>query len=345
MRHFIHLRSLAIALILLGAPAITLSADIPPVEGSWRQLESVEDVVAAYPRRMRSLVDRLDLDRPGLETVRAAYEAGELAAAAEALLAYYREADSGAWLRSGPDEVGERGRQIADDAVADRFTQQGTTDRVPRDEGGHLEWTYRGPQDDRQFAVFVNRHQYFPSLVALWHVTGEDIYAATVDRLVRDWVTAYGTAPEKPKPIDVWTPLNPGIRMAGPWPRAFYGLQEAEVFTPAARLLLLYTVPQHAEFLQEHLWEGHNFATMQMNGLGTLGAAFPEFKQAGHWRTFAVEQTLREFELQVYPDGVQKELTASYHWVALRNFEQLARSLQKGGYEVPGKFQSRLEAM
>ena len=311
----------------------------------WKQLTSAADVAEAHPERMRALIERLDLDRPGLADVRSAWQADDLDKACEALVEYYRTCDSGAWLREVKGEPGERTREIAGNAVNDRFEQQGTVDQVPRGEDGRLDWTYTGPKDDFQFAVFLNRHHYFNALVTMWHGTAEAKYAQAVDRLVKDWVLAHGQAPAEAKPRAVWTPLNPGIRMSGPWPRAFYGLQQADALTPAARLLLLSTVPEHAAFLQDHLRAGHNFATMQMNGLGTIGAAFPEFKKADHWRNFAIEQVLRELETQVYPDGVQKELTASYHWVSLSNFAQLANNLRSAGHDVPTSYRARLEKM
>lgn len=308
-------------------------------------LQTVGEVVRACPTRLESLLNALDLERDGLAAVREAGLAGDVGAACKALLAYYRHGPSGAWLRHAAQEPGQRTRDVADNAVAGRFEQQGTVDCVPEDADGFLDWTHKGPLDDLQFAVFLNRHQYFPALVAMWSATGEEKYAATVDQLVKDWVLSYGEAPGGPNPREVWTTLNPGIRMATPWPRAFYGLQDSEAFSPAARLLLLWTVPEHAAFLQQHVRPGHNFATMQMNGLGTLGAAFPEFKDAAEWRRFAVDQIMREFTEQVYPDGVQKELTAAYHWVSLNNFEQLATTLAAAGYGLPDGYRQNVEAM
>ena len=47
----------------------------------------------------------------------------------------------------------------------------------------------------------------------------------------------------------------------------------------------------------------------------------------------------------VYPDGVQNELTAHYHYVALLNFEKFANTCTEAGIELPESFKKRLLLM
>jgi hypothetical protein len=45
----------------------------------WQELVSVDDVCKAYPEEMKSMLGAYDLDYPGLEKVKQAYEGGEIA--------------------------------------------------------------------------------------------------------------------------------------------------------------------------------------------------------------------------------------------------------------------------
>jgi hypothetical protein len=172
--------------------------------------------------------------------------------------------------------------------------------------------------------------------------TGDVRYAKRIDQDLRDWlIAADGSAnPEGFGPGR----LEAALRMPV-WTKVFYALQHDECFQPATRLLLLASLPAHAEYLQRSLVSNHNFATMQMRGLGILGLAFPQFKNSDKWYQFAIKQLTEELTLQVYPDGVQKELTAGYHRVALKNFEQLAEHSQAAEQALPASYVSYLERM
>ena len=46
-----------------------------------------------------------------------------------------------------------------------------------------------------------------------------------------------------------WRSLEMGVRMAGPWPPAFFGFQQSDAFTIDARVLLLLGVSEHFQAL------------------------------------------------------------------------------------------------
>ena len=324
----------------------TLPEDAPSMAQRWRELTSVADAVAAYPERLRSLIEALDLERSDLNAVRAAWKRDDLKGACKALLDYYRQVDPGRVrgaqrVSPGEGDIAEARLQRAKRIVeSDIYVGHDMSTRVPRNANGILAWGYTGPNRDQGFRSRLNRHPHLDALLRAYQATGERQYLQRLDADLRSWLIA---ADGRLMPWGTHT-LEPALR-AVRWPRIFYALQHEPDFQPATRLLLLATLPDHAAHLQEALRPKHNFATMQMNGLGTLGATFPEFNGAKEWRRFALDQMMRELEAQVYPDGVQKEMTTSYHWVALRHFERLARTLRHAGYDVPNAYSAQLERM
>ncbi|MDV7395917.1 heparinase II/III family protein, partial [Arthrospira platensis SPKY1] len=78
--------------------------------------------------------------------------------------------------------------RIAEDALADTFTLQRVRGQQPRQEDGKINWSYRGPRDDKEWAWMLNRHGYFISLVHAWKHTGDTRYLVRLDNDLYDWL-------------------------------------------------------------------------------------------------------------------------------------------------------------
>jgi hypothetical protein len=333
------------------------------VDSAWKRIVSVEEVCSVYPNRIRLLLAALDLSRRGLEAVQTAATRGDTVAACEALLAYYQKADHGNLLDQEPDERPEAELLLtARQLLGDTVTFSGITARVPKLAAGAWEWTYTGPKGDQEFGYSLNGHQYFLSLFQAWKLTGNEAYTKTFDRLIRDWIV-HNPFPAEGDSIFIvlnsqgskldyrdigevrWRTLEAGNRLGVSWPRLFFGFQKSEAFTPAARLLMIAGLFGHAEYLKEYHKKGHNWTTMEMNGLALTGLTFPEFKNAEAWATYALNVMKEEIFRQVYPDGVQKEISTKTQWVALMRFESVADYFRKAGREIPDNYVARLEEM
>lgn len=308
---------------------------------------SVESVVESHPEKIRGLVDSLDLDSPGLEAVRDAANADDLVRAGREIVAYYEEGDTADWLRSDPVETSDERSPEADPLLDDEFTFQGVTGTAPRVDGS-LDWKHTGPRDDDEWAYFLNRHGFFGTLLDACRETGNPEYAGAFDSFVRDWVVS-NPPPESERTgyggNFAWRTLEVGLRLEGHWPSAFYGFQTADAFTPAGRLLMLATVPPQAEYLMEYHTLEHNFTTMELGGVGRAAVCWPEFERAEEWFDHCRDVLTAELDRQVYPDGVQIELTAGYHSVALTRMQSFADRAAKGGYDLPDAFTDGLESM
>ncbi|MEX0742381.1 MAG: heparinase II/III family protein, partial [Phycisphaeraceae bacterium] len=306
---------------------------------------TAQDVCRAYPHRVRSLLAALDMDRPGLEQVKAAAEHNDLPAACTSLIAYYRSANTTSWLRVPTPPSGAARDDAVDPLLEDTFTFQAvTTSRQPRLTTGGLDWQHQGPSDDREWAISLSRHDYFNQLLRAWRQTGNSIYAATFDEHIRDWVVHHPT-PERLVNDYAWVALNPGIRLGASWPQAFFGFQQARAFTPAGRILMLSSIPEQCAYLTRTLRRNHNFAVLQMQGLGLAALAYPEFREAEPWYAFAEKELTRELSAQVYSDGVQKELTSDYHMLALSRFAGFAEQARRAGRTLPPQFDETIERM
>lgn len=300
---------------------------------------TVEWVCATYPERIAGLFKQLDLDREGLQTVRAEVEKNDPVAACKALLAYYRAGTSGQWLRWAElPAPGDARDEQADAMLNDTFTFHSQTDRVPRRSDGGLDWEHR-PENDREWHHYFVRQYHLQHLLNVYRETGHRPYAERIDEHPRDWI---GWSWQGNNIGD--NGLDFGNRPKS-WVPVFYALQQDDgLLSPAARLLMLISLPEHARFLRDNPGSV-NWITMTMSGLGMIAAAWPEFKESDAWMDCASSRLSRELNAQVYPDGVQFELTSGYHLYALGGFTRFAEICRDAGFPLPKTYQTRLEAM
>lgn len=309
----------------------------------WEEVTSIEDLHAAYPERLEGLFEHLDLDRDGLEGVEQAHERGNVVMAAEHLLDYYRESDVRKKVSRDAPPVSNGTVPAADSIVQDIITIQGVSDRVPRLENGHLDWDHTGPEDDMEYAWLHNRHGAVSTLLQAWLDTGNPTYARHIDSYIKDWIISSWPYPGVKSSTAMWRGLEVSFRVKR-WAEAFYQLMDTEYLSPATRLLILTSLPDHAHYARNFHAQG-NWLTMEISGLATVAAYWPEFEAASDWLEYAIHTMAESMEEQVYPDGVQTELTSSYHQVALSNFDQFIDICHLAGVSLPDAYTTTLEKM
>jgi hypothetical protein len=364
-------KTLSIGLILFFyyLPGLAISgqqtrdaSQTPTIPDSWQEVSSVEAALQRYPERIHYLFAAIDLSLPELEAVKNRINKKDTVAAAQALLEHFAQSKSGDWLRSSPgkDEHAQHllsARQLLNDSV----TFSGVTARVPRNANGSWQWDFQGPEADAEFGYSLNGHKYMIALLHAWKQSGNEAFARKYDLLVRDWIV-HNPLPLPPdsiyivlnpdNPLDwrdigevIWRDLEAGNRLGVSWPHAFYGFQSAEAFSPATRLLMLASMAEQARYLRNYHKQGHNWTTMEMNGLALVGLTFPEFKESEDWARYAMDVMETEINRQVYPDGLQTELSTKTQWVALQRFESIAQNFRKAGRSVKPGYMRRIEEM
>jgi len=101
----------------------------------------------------------------------------------------------------------------------------------------------------------------------------------------------------------------------------------------------------HAEYIKKYHKVEHNHAVMELFGLIKLALCWPEFKKSEEWLEYGTRNFRHELDFEVYPDGVQNELTSHYHGVPLRYFEGVMQIMEHAGKPVPQEYSETVEAM
>jgi len=323
-------------LLLSGFSAFSVPID-------WQKISSVRDVCAAYPEKMEYIFQNLNLDYPGLEKTKTAFESGELEKACELLLEYYHQPENNRLGKTAKPELSALNMAAADSILEDVYTFYLVKGKVPRQDDGHLKWDYKGPDDDIEWAWALNRHHTAAALLPFFYATGNPVYAKYIDQFIKDWITASWPYPAVKSNTAMWRGLEVSFREKV-WAGVFYGLMNSGYLSPATQLLILSSLPDHAHY-SRNFHGGGNWLTMEMSGLATVAAYWPEFKQSGEWLGYSVKTMTESLKEQVYPDGAQTELTSHYHYVALYNFRLFTEICEKAGKQLPLFYTETLEKM
>ncbi len=307
----------------------------PPAEIDWAGVKLAPDErlpnepLEISSERLRGLLEQINLGYPGLESVKAFYESGDLEAAGLALVEYYRQRE---WAEIISEDVSGIGANyaMAELVMQDIYEQHGNYGLQPRQENGLLDWADRGPRDDPEWSWWINRMGYLIPVTAMWEQTGDPRYAKFAGENIADWVRA-NPYPGGRSFSSAWRPLEVARRIDRAWLFAFVRLEDSPDFSPSARLLLLSSIPDHADALLNYpsLWGNHLLTEKVM--LGLLAIAFPEFKDAGAWLDDSVSTVAGLMEKQVYPDGAYEELTNHYQFTALLSFQRYLELLVASG--------------
>jgi hypothetical protein len=309
----------------------------------WEEMSSVEELVSAYPERVTFLFDHLDLEREGIGHIKKAYVEGNVVLACKLLLEHYKNSPIKDMIKQQSPRVSGRTVPLADSIMKDIITVQRVTDRIPRLDNGHLNWHHRGPENDAEYAWLFNRHSSVHTLLNAWQSTGNAKYARYIDKFIKDWIISSWPYPGVKSNTGMWRGLEVTARVRT-WMPAFFNLNDTEYLSPATQLLILSSLPEHAHYLRNFHAQA-NWLTMEMNGLATFASSWPEFKTSPEWLVYAINAMTESMKDQVYPDGIQTELTSHYHHVALANFVAFNEICKRVNVQLPEYYTRTIEDM
>jgi len=326
--------------------------------------------------QMEYLFDSLDLTLPALASVQKGVAQGDFATAQHALAQYFRDRTSVPW-KIDPHHIDHTlpyDKVAADNAVA------GHVGGAPFKEAytfpnGDIVWRFNVTFQDKSMVpnsgwqgMQISRTTFWDDLATAYRATDDERYAKTWVRQLRSFLVQcppplaaqdpdyaawqhlltfdpnLRAGAEGTIPLTVWTTIDSGIRMMGTWPSAFNSFLLSPSVTDQDILIYAYLVLEHGWHLHTYNTAG-NWLTMEMNGLYTAGAFFPEFKEATEWRNYAVQRMVALEKAQFLPDGAHEELSTGYGTVAIGNITSLYEIAKAAGRvnELPADYLAPLE--
>lgn len=295
----------------------------------WLEFKDFSLTFKNEDERQMAFLQSFRDDLPALEPMQQALAVGDATLAKARLLDYFRKRSEPSYLDDA-DFHTPQAMEHARQALGGKFFAQAShVPPVAVDRG--VMWSAT-PEDQEQWAVAINRHHLWAWLASAYRQTNERAFLEEVETQILDWsqsmpvefgrffteglFDSFGKLP---------LTLNAGIRMGNTWFAVFEMLRRD--LSDDALFTLLYWMREHGRYLAEpvHFGPESNWGAMQNNGLFHVAVMLPELRAARHWQSTAEERMLLALSRQVYPDGVQMELTPTYHRITAALFASSIR--------------------
>lgn len=307
---------------------------------------------------LKTFFSWLDLDRDGMEAVKASVEQNDYNKAAEALLAYYRSRSNVKYYDGW--EKPAAGTPF-DTTKADGICNNHLVHvDLPLD----IDWR-ADPHDDPEWTYCLNRHEFLTELGrAYWH-TGDEKYTQAWKRILGDWITK-NPMPDMEWMLNVdgevsrphfmkqgtWRPLTIGIRLYTSFVPCFYHFLNSPEFTTDFMITMLTSMVEHARHNRLYYTRhksyfnvSPNWGLMESNGLAHMGILYPEFKEALDWKAESMSRFEEQIRMQLCEEGMQVERASGYHLVCTFCFTQILDLALRNNVRVSDAYMKGVESM
>lgn len=203
---------------------------------------------------------------------------------------------------------------------------------LPTREDGHYDWSFRGPENDKEWAWMLNRMRFLKDFYERWQTSGDDRYLEALDHYWKDWIQA-NPYPNRISFSAPWRALEVARRTLHVWVDLYKKLEDVQEFPESTRQLIRESLKDHGDALYRYasFWGGNHLITEKL-ALLKLARAFPDFPDSDLWQQNAVETISSEIMTQTYPDGSYKELSNHYQRVALLSAQPFIEMLDSMEY-------------
>lgn len=308
-------------------------------------------VAIAYsqtPELRPEVFDLIDLDRSGMENVKALHQNGQDAEAASALLDYYRGRKGivTATIRDlSKVKISPEEKKWADEGLKHTFfVHYGY--QPSYNYGEDINWKF-WPVKDMELRWQLHRHKWWVPMGQAYKVTKDEKYAVEWTKQYIDWIrkNPYDD-PDKENLRFSWRPLEVSDRLRKQ-PDMFMLFVDSPAFTPEFLTEFLVNYHKHAEHILANYSEHGNHLLFQAQRMIGAGCFFPEFKRAKTWSDSGVGILNREINLQVFEDGGHYELCPHYHLATINIFLEALETADINGLRelFPKNYIDKVESM
>ncbi len=280
----------------------------------------------------------LDLNHPGLESVKSLYESGDIYNAASELLEYYRQRP----VYNPKVNMLQPSATAAEISVADQASSEGgyrfkVYEYVDADgqcwsfkgKDGKIDWSYipESLASEKEFKYQLHRHQWMLPQAKAYKATGDEKYIKAWIDVYFDWLAANPCPSGRIENQDAqpqWYGLQTSSRTIAQMDIFCYYVH-SELFTPEILSRFLVAFSQHVESVMVN-WvkdSASNIRLEQEQAVTLAGIMMPEFKRSSEWFATGNDAITAQLTNQFNTDGVHNEFDPSYHLGAVANFYEI----------------------
>lgn len=288
----------------------------------------------------------INLSYPGLEKVRQDVSAADMAAAKADFIQYLKTRKGPDWYFDWRDchnktNLNPNFDRTAADKVAENSVKEvGTAYQF----GEVVDWMANPTADKyNEWTWHLSYHDFWSVLKDAYWATGDEKYAEAFVKQLTSWIEQSPWPDSEARvPYSRWRSIETGVRTMNYWPNAFFGFLASPSFDNDAIMMMVKSFYEQALHLRAY-YRTHNWLAKEMFGLFTVGIVFPEFRDSQEWCKFASEKMYLEQSRQLYPSGLQTELSPGYHIGTQRNMYGLFKLGKLNHYPFNDDYSTGIE--
>jgi len=293
----------------------------------------------------QELFAALDLERPGLEEVRAAVAAGDCDAAYDAWGRYWSARLKPVYYLDDKTYADELTRGLP----GIREIVLAKAGRIWSEDFRHSTYapkrvgrTFRWADDSTSDTAYIGFHYWFwaGELGRAYLLTGAEKYPAMFRELVCSWWDALPAMAVRARcgrrdGVEVmWNSgLGSSIR-ALVMADGYWLARRSPEFTRELHRKILRIFLGHARYMfDQHLraYSHSNFQASQCCWAATVGILLPEFRESRQWLDAALRLTRTRIRKNYDADGAQLEMCPQYHFTGMRDITRVVWMLERNG--------------
>ena len=327
------------------------------------------------------LFNELDYSIPDLAEVKAAYDAGDMAAAKSTLLAYFRNRND-SYPKQSPNS--ECDTWLADKILKGTFIwgDPETTKHIKCSYGpdiADIQW-YKVPRGVYWplFDHELGRQTFLPILLNAYRNTGDEKYLSHLISMLLDFIEKCPVADgrqmprinnadtmaarrigiegleNKGDPSMQWTQMV-AMRRVQKWPDALQQCIHSKALTPDALSKILTSIIEHQRYLVDAmpLTSPGNHGTRTPTTVIEVAAKMPELRERDEWIERAFSELVRRYQWYdanhpygfIYRDGATVEISPEATWGEYKSLVKAIFYLESLGHEIPEQFTEIREKM
>ena len=283
----------------------------------------------------------LNLDYPGLETVKVLFEAGDTANAAKAIRNYYRTRPViNPFVSMLATTVTTEQTSIASQAtvtgnfcfkVGDYVDPQGKYYSFKNQETGEVDWSYRPAGVGEDFDGYLHRHEWMLPQAMVFKTSSNTKYINGWIKSYFTWLDAY-PCPEDTALDVAWSGVTPALRAIDQMSLIYYYLPHSYL-TVELLMDFLVAFHQHIECIIGNYQEesAADVRLIQAKAIAFAGVLMPEFADAAQWYQTGIDSMTQQLDVLFDEDGVHHQIDLNKHVESIEDFFEVCKVAQFNG--------------
>ncbi|ATD55782.1 heparinase II/III family protein [Clostridium chauvoei] len=206
-----------------------------------------------------------------------------------------------------------------------------------------INWSFT-PNGDEEWIFMLNRHEYLNKLILAYYIENKDIYIEKWKHLVLNWIDNNEIKLEGGKTIRT---IDTGIRCQS-WINSLMHIINEDKINDEELLKIILSIKEQLLYLNKAYIDKYilsNWGVLQTTAIMNCYLLFKDFIQNEELFNWALEETYKQMDIQVFDDGSHWEQSVMYHVEVLNCSMKVISMCEKFNFNLNNDYKEKVHSM